>query len=294
MKWMLATAAAITMFFSPSLGQMPPSVEGILQSVFSTVNAPGDKKQEPANKPAEKAKEKPQQAAEKKVDKEKSEKKRISNSEGTSRDQVTEKPQKGASEATRDHSDSLQVPEKKGNDEKSGDQKKNSAQDQSQKATKQDQNEGQDQNQSKKPKWEQKADKIIQFGKKFMGTDYKLGAEYNKSGKFDCSSFTQYVYKKHGIKLNRTAGAQAKWDGQPIHDRSKLRKGDLVFFDASRSAKGRYKNIDHVGIYIGNNQILHTYKKGVGVTITKFNGSFWGKQAIMGARVIGDNGEEPH
>ncbi|PTX59157.1 cell wall-associated NlpC family hydrolase [Melghirimyces profundicolus] len=141
--------------------------------------------------------------------------------------------------------------------------------------------------------WEKKADAIISYGKRFLGTDYRFGAEYPTSGKFDCSSFTQYIYGKHGIKLHRTAGAQAKYDGFQIRSKSQLRKGDLVFFDASRRAKGRYMNIDHVGIYIGNNKILHTYKRGIGVTITKFEGSFWGRQFIMGARVIGNNGKEP-
>lgn len=143
---------------------------------------------------------------------------------------------------------------------------------------------------SQKPGWEQKADEIIARGKKFLGTEYQYGAKnYDVSGKFDCSSFTQYVYGKEGIPLQRTAASQAERDGVQIKDKSQLRKGDLLFFDASPTAKGRYMNIDHVGIYLGDNKILHTYKKGVGVTITDFEGSFWGRQFIIGTRVIGND-----
>lgn len=143
---------------------------------------------------------------------------------------------------------------------------------------------------SQKPDWEQKADAIIAQGKKFLGTEYQYGAKnYDLSGKFDCSSFTQYVYGKQGIQLQRTAASQAERDGIQIKDKSQLRKGDLLFFDASPTAKGRYMNIDHVGIYLGDNKILHTYKKGVGVTITDFEGTFWGRQFIIGARVIGND-----
>ncbi|MDA8351626.1 MAG: C40 family peptidase [Firmicutes bacterium] len=100
-------------------------------------------------------------------------------------------------------------------------------------------------------------DKIIETGEKYMGVPYKLGAEYPESGKFDCSSFTQYVFAKNGVKLPRTAEPQSKV-GKEV-PRSQLQKGDLVFF----KLKGKeHLGIEHVGIYAGDGKLLHTWGPG--------------------------------
>ncbi|WP_311202252.1 NlpC/P60 family protein [Paenibacillus sp. p3-SID1389] len=58
-----------------------------------------------------------------------------------------------------------------------------------------------------------------------------------------------------------------------------LRKGDLLFFSA------RGLDIGHVGIYIGDNQILHTYSKEKGVHIEAFDGQ-WKKRFVTARRVL--------
>ncbi|SMO77762.1 C40 family peptidase [Melghirimyces algeriensis] len=98
-------------------------------------------------------------------------------------------------------------------------------------------------------------DQVIATGEKYLGVPYKFGAEYPSSGKFDCSSFTQYVFAKHGVKLPRTSRQQSKV-GVEV-PRSQMQKGDLVFF----KLKGR-SGIRHVGIYAGNGKLLHTWGPG--------------------------------
>jgi cell wall-associated NlpC family hydrolase len=62
---------------------------------------------------------------------------------------------------------------------------------------------------------------------------------------FDCSGLTTFSYRAAGISLPRTTGAQAHV-GAPVA-RANLVPGDLVFFYSG----------SHVGIYVGNNQVVH-------------------------------------
>lgn len=93
---------------------------------------------------------------------------------------------------------------------------------------------------------------------KYLGKKYVYGG--NGPNGFDCSGFTSYILKTYygeylksrGINLPRTASAQATV-GTSV-GRENLQKGDLVFFDTA----GRIgDNIGHVGIYLGNGQIIH-------------------------------------
>ncbi|SFM06703.1 NlpC/P60 family protein [Paenibacillus sp. 1_12] len=119
-----------------------------------------------------------------------------------------------------------------------------------------------------------KANSIIATGKKYMGVPYKFGATSGQTRNFDCSTFTQYVFAKYGIDLPRTSQQQSKV-GTYV-PKSQLKPGDLVFF---------YSPIHHVGIYIGNGKILHTYGK-PGVTISDMNNAFWSSKYKTARRVL--------
>ncbi|MDF2659794.1 MAG: hydrolase, partial [Paenibacillus sp.] len=95
-----------------------------------------------------------------------------------------------------------------------------------------------------------KATKIINTGKKYMGVRYKFGAKTGNTSSFDCSSFTQYIFRQHGVNIPRSSKQQSKV-GKFV-PKSQLKPGDLVFF---------YSPIHHVGIYIGNGKVMHTYGK---------------------------------
>jgi peptidoglycan endopeptidase LytE len=123
------------------------------------------------------------------------------------------------------------------------------------------------------------ANNIIAKGKQFLGVPYRHGAKSGRTDIFDCSSFTQYVYKQNGIRLPRSSRQQSKVG--TFVPRNQLRAGDLIFSDTNRDGV-----INHVSIYMGNGQLLHTYRVGIGVTISKFAGSAWDRTYVTARRVI--------
>ncbi|WP_372634134.1 C40 family peptidase [Cohnella sp.] len=123
------------------------------------------------------------------------------------------------------------------------------------------------------------ADDVIATGEKFMGIRYVYGAESNRTDAFDCSSFTQYIFKQNGISIPRSSRQQAQ--AGVYVPKSQLQAGDLVFSDTNRDGV-----INHVSLYIGDGKILHTYRVGIGVTISEFEGSTWDKTYVTARRVI--------
>ncbi|WP_369417974.1 C40 family peptidase [Cohnella mopanensis] len=128
------------------------------------------------------------------------------------------------------------------------------------------------------------ADNIITTGKQFIGVPYQFGAKSNVTSSFDCSSFTQYVYKQNGITLPRSSKQQSQVG--TFVPRDQLQPGDLIFTDTNKDGV-----INHVSIYIGNDQLLHTYRVGIGVTISKFSGSAWDRTYVTARRVLPSNGQ---
>ena len=121
-------------------------------------------------------------------------------------------------------------------------------------------------------------DALIATGKKYLGIPYEFGASSDQIKTFDCSSFVKRVFHDTlSIDLPRVSYDQAK-AGQAV-DISQLRKGDLLFFSA------RGLDIGHVGIYAGNNEILHTYSKEQGVHIETFSDK-WRKRFVTARRVF--------
>jgi cell wall-associated NlpC family hydrolase len=125
---------------------------------------------------------------------------------------------------------------------------------------------------------------MIRTSRKYLGVKYKFGAKpYPQSGRFDCSTYTRYIYGKYGISLPRKARAQAK-KGNTV-SRKALRKGDLLYF----YVPGRFKSnkvIGHVGIYIGGGKMIHASPQPKnGVQISSINKAYWKKTYIKAKRV---------
>lgn len=85
------------------------------------------------------------------------------------------------------------------------------------------------------------------------GNRYTRGGTSPSTG-FDCSGLTSWAYSQAGISLPRTSGAQAGY-GTRI-SRADLSPGDLIHWPG------------HVGMYIGNGQIVHASTPSTGVQIT--------------------------
>jgi hypothetical protein len=119
-------------------------------------------------------------------------------------------------------------------------------------------------------------DQLLPIAKKFIGVPYAWGGTL-PSG-FDCSGYISYVYKQLNIDLPRISKDMAK-TGDPVK-RSQLRVGDLVFFNTYGS------DISHAGIYIGNNQFIHS-QDGKGVSTSLLNDPFyWSKRYVGATRVL--------
>lgn len=123
-----------------------------------------------------------------------------------------------------------------------------------------------------------KADELLAFGAKFIGTPYEFGADSNQTNTFDCSSFVRYVFKQAlSVDLPRVSYDQALKGKEVGLD--ELRKGDLLFFSA------RGLDIGHVGIYAGDGRMLHTYSKELGVHFEEFDDK-WKKRFVTARRVF--------
>ena len=90
---------------------------------------------------------------------------------------------------------------------------------------------------------------IVDSAKRYMGLPY-LWAGTSAYG-FDCSGLMYSVYKNHGILIPRDSFVQAT-HGTAV-SRKNMQPGDLMFF-AYQNGKGK---VYHVGMYIGNGQMLH-------------------------------------
>jgi len=119
--------------------------------------------------------------------------------------------------------------------------------------------------------------KVYKEAHKHKGVPYVYGGTTPKG--FDCSGFTQYVFRKAGLELHRSAVAQLQ-DGVII-PKDKLQSGDLVFFKNTNSY-GRYAS--HVGIYIGNGQIIHAGSKGI--SIARLDSSYFTSHYLCARRII--------
>ena len=125
-----------------------------------------------------------------------------------------------------------------------------------------------------------KANEVIAYAKTLLGKPYVWGAQGPNS--FDCSGFTYYVFKnKAGIVLPRTSSAQSKY-GTYV-SKSNLKPGDLVFFDTNGANNG---NVSHVGMYIGNGQMIHASYGQKKIVIANFNDSYYQKAYVNARRVL--------
>lgn len=115
---------------------------------------------------------------------------------------------------------------------------------------------------------------VVETAKNYIGCSYVYGASGPSS--FDCSGFTSYVFKLHGVSLNRTAAGQYS-NGVAV-SRDQLQPGDLVMFGKS--------GINHVGIYIGGGQIVHAANSSRGVTTDTINSGYYNNNYVGARRVI--------
>lgn len=105
---------------------------------------------------------------------------------------------------------------------------------------------------------------------------YVFGGTLERNKSFDCSSFMQQIYGENGITLPRTSRDQEK--------RGKAVKvpelGDLLFFDTNKDGV-----VNHVGMCLGGDYMLHTARTGEDINITNWKDRY-GNSFVSAKRVI--------
>lgn len=110
--------------------------------------------------------------------------------------------------------------------------------------------------------YSEKGVEIANFACQFLGNPYVYGGSSLTNGT-DCSGFTMAVYANFGVSLPH--GATMQSNSSPEVSISDLQPGDLVYYDHGTGS------IEHVGLYIGGNQIVHASTETTGIIISSVN-----------------------
>ncbi|WP_243767699.1 C40 family peptidase [Paenibacillus agricola] len=139
------------------------------------------------------------------------------------------------------------------------------------------------------------AQKVIDAGSRYLGVPYEFASSRNDTSTFDCSDFVRQAFLD-GIKQqlpgdSRNQAVLVKSIGTTSSNWQQLKKGDLVFFMAYKgytpasyaSVNKATETVTHVGIYLGDGRMLHTYSQASGgVRIDTIAGSQWELRFLFG------------
>jgi cell wall-associated NlpC family hydrolase len=127
--------------------------------------------------------------------------------------------------------------------------------------------------------------RAIRFALAQLGTSYQFGGTCTDARSpdmalhCDCSSLVQQAYRAGGVTLPRTTYAQVD-QGTPVYSLSALRPGDLLF---TAGADGTPANPGHVGMYIGDSEIVQAPQTGEDVQLSTL--SSWAAQIVAMRRI---------
>lgn len=140
---------------------------------------------------------------------------------------------------------------------------------------------------------------VIAAGMKYLGTPYEYGSDRSTTTTFDCSDFVRQAFKDAlGITLpadSASQGAYVRQKSAVTTDWTKLKRGDLMFFmDYKGTSPSLYQSKDpfvtkvtHVGIYLGNGQMLNTYSNASGgVRVDSIQGKHWEYRFLYGGSAL--------
>lgn len=118
-------------------------------------------------------------------------------------------------------------------------------------------------------------EQILTIARKQLGDPYRAGGAGPDS--FDCGGFTQFVFKRAlGMDIARTSRGQYQ-EVQRVKTKDAL-PGDLVFFFEGGA--------HHVGIYLGNGQMIDAPQPGERISVNPISGSWWGRSFTGIGRIL--------
>ena len=99
---------------------------------------------------------------------------------------------------------------------------------------------------------------------------YPYSQELRDSGNYyDCSSLAYYSWKDAGVDISHGGATTAAAEAQGLDEAGKtvsydqMQPGDLIFY--SFTSNGRYKNISHVAVYVGDGKVVEALNENSGV-----------------------------
>jgi len=111
---------------------------------------------------------------------------------------------------------------------------------------------------------------VMSAAKDALGTPYQWGGSTPRG--YDCSGLVQMAYGKIGISLPRTSNDQF----HALKEIDVARPGDLLFFGSGSQAT-------HVGIYMGDRQMIHAPGSGRTVSVSSLDIRYWRKHYLGAA-----------
>lgn len=95
---------------------------------------------------------------------------------------------------------------------------------------------------------------------------------------FDCSGFTQYVYRRNGLTISRTCEGQLS--AGMIVAKEDLQPGDLILFQGTAGVSG----VSHVGMYLGDGKLIHAGSRGI--TVVELANSYFTRHYMCARRIL--------
>lgn len=117
--------------------------------------------------------------------------------------------------------------------------------------------------------------KVVAFALSKVG--YPYSQAYRDSGDYyDCSSLAYYAWRSAGVSImyegSNTAASEGKlcYDNNLLVNYDEMQPGDLIFYSYDRN--GRFMNITHVAIYVGNGKVVEAANTRLGVVYRSVQG----------------------
>lgn len=128
-----------------------------------------------------------------------------------------------------------------------------------------------------------KADQLIKTAKSLIGKATYSNTEYKPTYpyKFSCATFLMYIFEKNGVDLATYNENYMMQQGTYV-PRNQLQKGDLLFFKSKTTGT----DPDHVGMYIGNNQMIHMADSKQNIVISDLDSKPYYTESYMTARRV--------
>ena len=128
-------------------------------------------------------------------------------------------------------------------------------------------------------------EQLVATARRFLGTPYMWGGASVKH--FDCSGFTQFVYRQCGIVLPRNAREQIHTGEEIPYDFAQMQPGDLIFYGTPATAR-KPMVVAHVAMYYGDRKIIHSSQVVRINSLIEGEPDYYSRKPIRACRIIGN------